>query len=522
MVLFNDDEPTDVEETSHHNGDDPIHVEQCVSTKRRVVPPCSDVLKTHPIDKMEGESHSTDPEEGIIEDKQVLPRGLPTKDQLLRSKVRRILLLLLVVSLIIIAVAVPLATQTNKKSKESDSSERGKSDNESENSNSTKDVPVDPLSLLPGTNMMSKELFNFVSNMVLVSRVAYNETPADFFPEAVRYEDGIDAAIFVKLDNKCIVAFQATTASILDWKQNIPFHESVEFSSATGKPCRTQVGFHNAYFKADYVDTLEQDVRDCLAGCPEGDCELILTGSSQGAAVAAVAAVAMDDLLPRLITFGQPATLFDVENGTSCGDIIPQERYIRFVNTAERPLNTIPGQQDASANVTVLQYDPVVMLPARFHATDYLGNLILLGDGKSSHLALYPQDQREEVPPSLFANFDTHLMVAYIAKFQAILEHLGDNPISLDGFLDGAMCNYDSECQPNSRCYNRTCTSSTTPMETPPNPLENGELCYQDEDCKSNVCVVTCRDERYRDICSGASSNFSITECAKVIISMNF
>jgi hypothetical protein len=525
MVLFKDDDDTDVEQTTHHDSDDPSSADQGVATH---VTPCSDVPRTPRSDEIENGSHltSTDPEKGFDEDKKALPQGnnmvgtkkLHPEDQLLRAKARKIFLVLLVVSVIIIAVAVPLATKTNQNANES--AIRASTSDESDSTN----VPVDPLSIMPGTNILSNELMNFASEMVFISRVAYNETPADFFSGSTRYEDGIDAAILVKLDNKCIVAFQATTASILDWIQNIPFHESIEFLSATGKACRTQRGFHNAYFKVDYLDTLHQDIRDCISACPDGDCELILTGSSQGGAVAAVAAVAMDDLHPRLITFGQPATLFDVENGTSCSDIIPQERYIRFVNTAERPLNTLPGQHQSSANVTVLQYDPVVMLPARFNATDHLGNLILLGDGKSSHLALYPQGQREDVPPSLFANFDTHLMVAYIAKFQKILEQAGEDPVAVDGFLDSAMCNYDSECQSDSRCYNRTCTSSISiPMEASSNPpLDVGEPCSQDEDCTSHVCVVTCRDTNYRDICSGASSLFSITECVKLIASMDF
>jgi hypothetical protein len=240
----------------------------------------------------------------------------------------------------------------------------------------------------------------------------------------------------------------------------------------------------------------------------------VITGSSQGAALAAIAAVDLDDLRPFLVTFGQPATLFDVENDTSsCGDSIPRERYVRFVNTVEGTLNALPFFH---SNAPVLQYDLVPMLPAGYNLTDKLGTLILLSD--TNHFVVYSQGQRELVPPVLFGNFSSHAMVNYTQKFQAIQERHGQEAIHLDGFLDGSLCNYDSECQASSICYNRSCTAATSPVVTElSTKLGRGALCSRDMDCESNVCVVTCRDKDYRSICSASSPQFDYDECFSLL-----
>jgi hypothetical protein len=406
----------------------------------------------------------------------------------------KLLAFIILIVAMILAVTIPLVIKT-----------------ENDTGGNESDVPLPSqhgLSLPPGSTVMSQDLFDLAVELIFISKEAYNEPTQ--VPGSIRFEDDINAALFVKKDERCIVAFQATRKNVEDWLTNIPIVDPVQFYSATGKTCKTQQGFLKSYYNVSYYNALVQHIKNCTESCKD-KCDLVITGGSQGAAIAAVAAVDLDFLQPYLVTFGQPATLFDVENEPPCGDSILPERYTRFVNTVEGTLNALPFFH---SNAPALQYDLVAMLPAGYNMTDKLGTLILLGYTTENHFVVYPQGQRELIPPALFGKFDSHVMASYIAKLQAIQDLHGHEQIHLDGFLDGSLCNYDSECQSRSICYNRSCTVATSPaIEELSNKLGRGGLCFRDEDCESNVCVVTCRDENYRYSCSATSPSFDFDEC---------
>lgn len=116
------------------------------------------------------------------------------------------------------------------------------------------------------------------------------------------YIDEPDAAIFLQEEKYCFGIFRGSTPNIADWIQNLnPFNGQV--CSTKGECCTTRKGFQDAYDLPDYKEALESNLRGCKANCT--DCEIVLAGHSQGGAIASIAAVAMDDLDPTVIAFGQ-------------------------------------------------------------------------------------------------------------------------------------------------------------------------------------------------------------------------
>ena len=57
-------------------------------------------------------------------------------------------------------------------------------------------------------------------------------------------------------------------------------------------------------YDTPYRSDMEKSLRDCAKDCVNKDECVVLTGHSQGGAIAAVAAVHLADLNPYVITFG--------------------------------------------------------------------------------------------------------------------------------------------------------------------------------------------------------------------------
>jgi hypothetical protein len=152
----------------------------------------------------------------------VYPDGSHSKNQSKgRKYIRWMQLVIVLIVILVLAITVPLVV-TN-----------------TENNSRDQESGAHPLLLPPGSTVMSKELFDLAAELISISREVYNETPV--IPGAIRLEDGIDAALFVKKDERCIVAFQATRKNLEDWSTNFPILDPVQFSSATGKTCKKRI-----------------------------------------------------------------------------------------------------------------------------------------------------------------------------------------------------------------------------------------------------------------------------------------
>jgi pimeloyl-ACP methyl ester carboxylesterase len=165
--------------------------------------------------------------------------------------------------------------------------------------------------------------------MVAISRVRSLRTPASAFGY---YDDEPDQALVVQLKatagSYCLVAFRGTSLTFDDWSQNIRignFDVCVDVAGEQ-KCCTSRIGFYDAYDTQYRID-VEESVRDCAKKCENPDECVVITGHSQGGAVASVAALILADLNPYVITFGQPPTLNE-----PC-DLLTSDRIYRYVNT---------------------------------------------------------------------------------------------------------------------------------------------------------------------------------------------
>jgi pimeloyl-ACP methyl ester carboxylesterase len=189
-----------------------------------------------------------------------------------------------------------------------------------------------------------------------------------------------DQALMVQTsDNRCFVAFRGTSLTIEDWSQNLEIGTEDVCINVAGKEkcCTSRVGFYDAY-DTPYRKDVEDRIRQCASLCQDRDDCVIITGHSQGGAIAVVAAVILADLNPYVITFGQPPTL-----DTPC-DLLTTQRIFRYVNTIQTNLG--------------IAYDPVPMAPGL--GADHFGNMIVLGDDPTG-VAFIGLDAREYLEPYL-------------------------------------------------------------------------------------------------------------------------
>ena len=160
---------------------------------------------------------------------------------------------------------------------------------------------------------------------------APNDTQTVDYTSFGYYKEEPDQALTAKTKNGyCFVAFRGTSLTWDDWKQNLEIgnQDICVDVAGTEKCCTSRIGFFQAY-NTTYRHEVEQAVRDCAETCVDKDECVVITGHSQGGAIAAVASLYLVDLNPYVITFGQPPTI-----EAPC-DLIPSARMFRFVNTKE-------------------------------------------------------------------------------------------------------------------------------------------------------------------------------------------
>jgi len=123
-------------------------------------------------------------------------------------------------------------------------------------------------------------------------------------PGGICLKSGTDAVYLARVgDSYCAASFMGTQSfQATDWWTNIELDPVVfgssktnnnnnesSSSSRTDKSCDVHGGYHDAYASFDHRDTVERFLKDCRAACET--CEIVLTGHSQGGAIAAVAAL---------------------------------------------------------------------------------------------------------------------------------------------------------------------------------------------------------------------------------------
>lgn len=298
----------------------------------------------------------------------------------------------------------------------------------------------------------SQELLQITHKAIHLSNLAYDEDPLsstwNFAYDSMDvFNEDVDQAVLVKIEDYCLVAFRGTELSSWgDMYQNVMLGNAPVCDTNSGMCCNAEDGFYNAYNRG-YRNELENKIRFCSAQCQldatttetTTKCPtVVLTGHSQGGSIATIAAIVLSDLSPLVITFGQPPTI-----DASC-PLLDNNSIYRFVNSRI-------GRRGTT-------YDPVPYLPYR--ASQY-GHQIMLGDdttrvayiGQSTGIAFRPWDSENF--------FATHRLtsdsVGYLDRIDSIVNANTDVAIvPSSGFLDGSACSRGSECD-SKICYAERC-----------------------------------------------------------------
>jgi hypothetical protein len=253
----------------------------------------------------------------------------------------------------------------------------------------------------------------------------------------------------------------------VDWQQNFDLGKQdvcVEEADGLTNCCSTREGYYKAYMTS-YRERMEESLRECAKDCPNKDECVVLTGHSQGGAIAAVAGLALADMNPYVITFGQPATI-----DAPC-DMITSERWYRFVNTK------------ASEKVGIA-YDPVPFVPGL--GADDFGHLILLSEDPTG-VAYIGLDVQDSFGPLNTLGFESHSMVApeggefpgYINRLDALVAHANATfPIRAGGYAAGTLCSQGKECM-SGKCAAETIFTFNRCV---------GVECDSDDDCETGRC----------------------------------
>jgi pimeloyl-ACP methyl ester carboxylesterase len=295
-----------------------------------------------------------------------------------------------------------------------------------------------------GSFSMTQEFLLLTQKAAHLSDLAYASDPVSTFPffsyDTIQvFQDDVDQAVLVSFEGYCMVAFRGTDISSWDdIVQNLKTGN--EPVCINGQCCNAERGFYDAYHQNNHVE-LENAIRDCAAQCNGSICpSVVLTGHSQGGAIAAIAAIYVADLLPQLITFGQPPTL-----DMPC-PLVNSDRTVRFENSRV-------GRRGTT-------YDPVPYLP---YQARHFGNQIMLGEDATG-VAFIGQDTDIEFNPwdaeNFFASHRLTSNVGYMTRIDSLVDANRNVPIiRTKGFVDGMVCSQNVECDSKS-CSNERCVPS--------------------------------------------------------------
>lgn len=254
-------------------------------------------------------------------------------------------------------------------------------------------------------------------------------------PEGLTSVGGDDYAALYKLDDVCYIAWRGTDMddSMWDAIQNVAFLGE-DFVGPQGT-CNVMSASKNSYDMGSATDAMLMDVRSCVSSCTTA-CDLVITGHSQGGGAAMVGAVALADLDPYMITFGQPSTY---RNGI-CG-AVDHSRTYRFVNTEIASADSIVNGGSAWAWEDGLYYDRV----ARLFMDCKFGQYIILPE-EPSKLIMYQHGDRDISYLAPKSVGKAHLQSEYVRKLRAIVE-AREVSVGLNLWSSGTPCYFDRECQ---------------------------------------------------------------------------
>lgn len=248
------------------------------------------------------------------------------------------------------------------------------------------------------------------------------------------FQDFNDKAMVKYKDNTCYAAWKGANM-LWDQVQSIPliFSKQVCSSADATDCCQVEKGMYRAYYSR-YVDDFEQAVEECVQRCTDmtgGGCPLVLTGHSQGASIAVVAAIRLAQrYATTLITFGQER----VHRGHCAAlENLGASSYLRITAMCD-PGNGRPAYDQFSWMGSILGR--------------HVGTFLLLGgdDGEVATLG-YGTDMWM-LPLREWCHNSYRFYTNRIRNLE---------PGPLDGFGEGSLCTRDIECK-SRNCSGYTCS----------------------------------------------------------------
>ncbi|CAB9506330.1 expressed unknown protein [Seminavis robusta] len=279
---------------------------------------------------------------------------------------------------------------------------------------------------------------------------------------------GHDRAMVVKKDDVCYTHFKAQSRnSLIDiWQTLNPLVQR----NAYGTGCDVRKSYYNAY-EAPYQDEMKAETDRCVKSCENGDCPLILCGTSTGGASAMVAALDpfMQKYDPLVIVTGPLRALISDE----C-DALDTDRIYR-ITTANA------GYYDAAS-------DGSPKMGRHF------GHHIML-DEMSNPFYIGPDDSTLRQPD----NYNIHIVEAYINRLQALADRpASDYPMTLEQFPDGHWCTLSDECnsghcQLDDPLLEGVCSElggGAADVSRDDVLLAVGSICSNADECATGMCVL--------------------------------
>ena len=271
------------------------------------------------------------------------------------------------------------------------------------------------------------------------------------------FADGFnDAALVTKVQDVCYGIFRGTVEfNPFDDMQNL----DPGFSKVPGTDCYVRRGFYNAYF-TNYQQEFEQAVRGCVESCEGENCELVLSGGSQGASASIVAAIyLLEEYDPYVLSFGPMRTFLPTSpfNNKEVCTHYNEERMFHFVLTDSR----------------IEVYDPVPYLFG-FWAKNVGHEILYDGEGNFNYQGLARGYIMKRSPTSL----TLHTRWNYVVKSKRAYANLC-LPLPVFGWVNGHWCTDDDNCMTASYCQDGMCAPQ----------LETGSACQTDGTCQSGSCI---------------------------------
>lgn len=296
------------------------------------------------------------------------------------------------------------------------------------------------------------------------------------------YDGDDDVTVFGSKGGLCYAAFRSTTFSLSDWGDNFDLrHNKME------DQCDVPRGFYKGW-ENNYSGPLKQKLMSCAnekcASTNGQDC-IVLTGFSQGGAIAGVATVGLSHMKPKMtVVFGAIRSL-----QASCKDFVDPDRYVMFCNTQRGFPNGIVADIACGSDqlLTVRdngEWDSLADFGHYFELPPFDNSLGMQYYGRMNG------DKVHLGPTLSYRGPEPHRIygdASYPSKIFYLADHRGT--VTTDGFEDGQLCTFDYHCK-SERCdkpFAYVCRAK----------MEDNAICAKDSHCKSGRCasgvVFRCR-----------------------------